>query len=431
MSTETSDPAEASVGPAASPFVGDAIIGRPQRWYFLPALVLAWFGGGITNGAIVGASLPKLLALIDEGAKEANLAIISMVGGVVILVTTPLFGRLSDRTRARMGMRKPWYLGGIVTGTLGCVVMAVSANIPVLALGWVIVQLGYGAVAMANHTLLADQVPGRIRARVSAAVGVSSGIATVAASAIVAALPIEQSWTWFVVPAAIGLVTVLPVTVAYQDAVRSAPAPRLGGRDILSTYWISPRAHPDFAWAWVSRFFMTMSIFTIALFLFYLIMDTLHLSAAEVGGVQTAALSFFFLGNIVATVFFGWLSDRLGRRKIIIWVSGLASAGGVVALMFSADTTGFFVAMIILGFAGGAYSAVDVALMTEVLPSRDDAGKDLGIVALSYLLPQIISPLIGAGLVTLGGGSYGPLYVFSMICSAVAGLTIIPVRGVR
>lgn len=286
-----------STGTTLNPFVGDTIIGSKQRWYFLPALVLAWFGAGITNGAIIGASLPKLLSLLDESQKEANLALVSVIGGVVIMVTTPLFGRLSDRTMSRMGMRKPWYLGGILIGTIGCVIMALADSLAVVALGWVVVQIGYGAVQMANHTLLADQVPGRIRARVSAAVGVSTGIATIVASAVVASLPIDQSWTWFVVPAAIGLVTVLPIVVSFKDAVRTEPAPPLDARELVSTYWIDPRVYRDFAWAWSSRFFMTLSIYTISLFLFYLIMDTLHLGPDEVGAVQTTALMYFFAGT--------------------------------------------------------------------------------------------------------------------------------------
>ena len=92
----------------AAPLSDDSIIGSPQRRWFLPFLVLSWFGSGIVVGSISGASLPKLLTLMDEASKEDNLALISAVGGVVIMIATPLFGRLSDRTTSRMGMRRPW-----------------------------------------------------------------------------------------------------------------------------------------------------------------------------------------------------------------------------------------------------------------------------------------------------------------------------------
>ncbi|PWH07287.1 MFS transporter [Brachybacterium endophyticum] len=415
----------------AKPLRDDSIIGSPQRRWFLPLLVLSWFGSGIVVGSISGASLPKLLTLMDEASKEDNLALISAVGGVVIMIATPLFGRLSDRTTSRMGMRRPWSLGGALLGSVGCVVLALAGGVPQLVLGWIIVQIGYGAVSMVNHTLLADQVPARIRARVSAAVGVANAVSTIVATGIVASLPIDQRWLWFAVPGVLGLVTVLPLCFGFRDVVRTEKPEPLKLRDVLSTYWLNPLQYRDFAWAWASRFFMTMSILTISLFLFFLIMDTLGYSADEAGGVQTTALAMFMGGNIVATVIFGWLSDRLGKRKVIVWASGLCSGAGVCVLLFSGGMTSFLAGMLVIGFAQGAYVAVDVALMTEVLPSRADAGKDLGIVALAYQLPQIIGPVVGAGVISLAGGDYTGLFLFSMICSVLGGILIIPIRGVK
>lgn len=409
----------------------DEILGGPQGRQFLPLLVLAWFGAGITVGAITGAAIPKLLTLLDEPAKEHNLALVSAVGGIAITVATPLFGRLSDRTTAALGMRRPWYIGGLAVGSIGCLLMALATGVPLLLLGWVVVQLGYGAVAMANHTLLADQVPARIRARVSAAVGVATAVSTIVGVGLVAALPFGSSWTWFAVPGLLGLFAVAPICAGFRDVVRTSPPPPLRARDLLGSYWLDPVRYRDFAWAWTSRFFMTMSILTISLFLFFLIIDTLGFSAQEAGGVQTRALAVFFVGNVIATVLFGWLSDRLGRRREIVWASGLCSAAGVAVVMLSGGMGAFLTGMAVVGFAQGAYIAVDVALMTEVLPSREDAGKDLGIVALAYQLPQIIGPVVGAAVISLAGGDYRGLFVFSIVCSVLGGLAVVPIRGVR
>lgn len=417
--------------PASGELTGDEILGGPQGRQFLPLLVLAWFGAGITLGAITGAAIPKLLTILDEPAKEDNLALVSAVGGIAITLATPLMGRLSDRTTSALGMRRPWFLGGLAVGTIGCVLMALAGGLPLLLVGWVVVQLGYGAVAMANHTLLADQVPARIRARVAAAVGVATAVSTILGVGLVAALPFGSSWTWFAVPGLIGLLAVAPICVGYRDAVRTGPVPPLRARELLGSYWLDPVRYRDFAWAWASRFFMTMSILTISLFLFFLIIDTLGYSAQEAGGVQTRALGVFFVGNVVATVLFGWLSDRLGRRRAIVWASGLCSAAGVTVVMLSDGMGAFLVGMAVVGFAQGAYIAVDVALMTEVLPSREDAGKDLGIVALAYQLPQIIGPVVGAAVIALAGGDYRGLFVFSIVCSVLGGLAVVPIRGVR
>lgn len=424
--TVTEHPADTRI-----PLASDAIIGEKQGFWFLPALVIAWLGATLTTVAISGATIPKFLTLLDSDTKEARLAAISAAGGVVVMIVTPLFGRLSDRTMARWGMRKPWCAGGIAVGALGTVLCALAREAILLGIGWCVVQIGFGAVMMALHSLLADQVPGRIRARVAAAVGVSSGIATIGASAIVASLPIHASWSWFLMPGLIGALTVTPLLFAYRDARRETPAPPLRLGDILSTYWLNPRRYRDFAFAWCSRFFMTMAIFSVSLFMFFLIVDTLHVSAEQAGGVQTTALACYFVGNIVATVFFGWLSDRLHRRKIIVWTSGAITVVGLFVVMLSTGMPMFLVGMTIVGFAQGGYLAVDVALMTEVLPSVADAGKDLGIVALSYQLPQVVAPIVGAGIIALAGGSYQGLFWFAIGSALIGAVAIIPVRGVK
>jgi len=54
---------------------------------------------------------------IDQAAK--NLALVTGVGSLLAMVSNPVFGRLSDRTTARMGIRRPWMLVGLAGGTAG------------------------------------------------------------------------------------------------------------------------------------------------------------------------------------------------------------------------------------------------------------------------------------------------------------------------
>ena len=63
----------------------------------------------------------------------------------------------------------------------------------------------------------------------------------------------------------------------------------------------------------------------------------------------------------------------------------------------------FLVAPLVLLYAAayGAYQAVDWALALRVLPSRDAAGKDMGIWHISMVLPQVIGPA-GTGWIISG-----------------------------
>lgn len=416
----------------SAPLAADQIIGQRQGRQFLPLFVLSWFGTNLAVAALLGAAIPKAMLFLDETTKEHNTALITSIGGVAVMVITPLFGRFSDRTMSKWGMRKPWMLAGVLVGSLGVVWMAFAGSVAQMVLGWLIVQVGFGATSMAQHALLADQVPTRIRARVSAAVGVSSGISTIAAAAIVAGLPNDSRWLWFLVPGGIGALLSLVLIFGYQDAVRTEPAAPLKLRELLSTYWLDPVRYRDFFWAWSCRFLVTMSIFTVSLFMLFLIVDVLGVPKEKASGIQTVALAVFFVGNAISTVIFGWISDRTKRRKVIIWASCFISAIGLLVCMFAHEQGQFLVGMAIVGAGQGAYISVDVAMMTEVLPSATEAGKDLGIVSLSYQLPQVLGPIAGAAIVGIGAGqNYTALFGYAMVLSILGGLAVLPVRAVR
>jgi MFS family permease len=427
-----SDPATASPSSAAATTdARDDIPGGPQPRGFLPLFVVAWFGVTLALGTISGASIPKALAFLDDATKATNLSIITGAGGVMIIVITPLFGRLSDRTMSRFGMRRPWLIGGALVATVGVVILSVAQSLIATLVGWLIVQAGFGASNMVIHALLADQIPRRIRARVAAAAGVATGLGLIVGAQIMAQLPNDERWAWFVVPGLIGVVLSTVVVFRFRDIVRTAPAPALRAADILSTYWLSPRRHPDFFWAFLSRFLVTMSITAISTFLLFIIIDRLHVPVTEASPVQALALVVFMIGNIVTAVLFGWISDRSGRRKAIVVVASALSAIGLVLTMMASDVGSILVGIAIVGAAQGAYVSVDVALMTEVLPSFDEAGKDLGIVALSYQIPQLLVPVIALPLLAAGGGGYDAFFVLAIGFAAVGGLAVLPIRSVR
>lgn len=406
--------------------------GTKQRWWFLPSFVLAWFGLNLVSGALSGAAIPKVLAITDPRHKTGDFSALAAVGGIVVMIITPLFGRLSDRTRSRWGLRKPWMLAGTVIGLAGVVGLAFTHRLVLMIIFAALCQIGFGAVAMAQHALFADQIPTRTRARISAAVGVSAGLATIAAAGLVAILPQDEQPLWFLVPGGIGGLLCLVLLAGLKDIVRNEPAESLSWKEILGSYWLDPRIYTDFTWAWICRLAVTMSIVSISAYLLFFIIDFLGIPVRKASGVQTEAYAFFFVGNIVMTLVCGWLSDAIGRRKPIVWISCAVTAAGLLLGMTAPSTTIFMIAIMIVGAGQGAYIAVDVALMTDVLPSFANAGKDLGVVALAYQVPQLLVPIIAAVLLPTGGGNnYTALFVFAIAMAVIGGLAILPIKKVR
>ena len=135
-----------------------------------------------------------------------------------------------------------------------------------------------------------------------------------------------------------------------------------------------------------------------------------------------------FAGTAVS----GWLSDRLGRRKIFVAGSTLLFGIGLVALAFADTVNAFYVAEVVMGLAYGVYSAVDTALVVDVLPNPDKPGKDLGVINIANSLPQSLAPAAGLILLGIGGGqNYTAMLWGAGVIALIGALVIIPIRKVR
>jgi len=95
----------------------------------------------------------------------------------------------------------------------------------------------------------------------------------------------------------------------------------------------------------------------------------------------------------------GWLSDRFGKKKLLVFAALLATAGVVIAL--SAPTlTLIYIGGSLIGAGCGLFYSANWALGTEIVP-REKAGSYLG-----------ISNLAGAGAGAVGAYIGGPLADF-------------------
>src|SRR5258706_976406 len=87
-------------------------------------------------------------------------------------------------------------------------------------------------------------------------------------------------------------------------------------------------------------------------------------------------------------VFIGWVSDRLGRKPLIM-ICYLASMIGLAVLAYSFSLWHFWVAMALKSIIGGGV-AVESALITDLVP-RESLATPLSV----YGSTQFISSVIG------------------------------------
>lgn len=358
--------------------------------------------------------------------KESLLAWVTGVGAVVSLVANPLFGALSDRTVSRHGRRTPWIVAGTVGGALSLLLLAGADGVGALFLGWGLVQLTLNAAFAAVTAAVPDRVPRLQRGVVGGWLGAAQLLGVVVGTGLATA--VGGVGGGYAACAVFTLVGVAPYVLRYPD-LRLAPAdrPAWAWRPFLAGFWISPGRHPDFGWAWLTRFLINLGNSLVLLYLFYYLRDGLHYDDPGFGVLILTAVNG---ATLLATVVVGGIwSDRIGRRKpFVLWSGALmALATGLLAVWQT--WTGAVVAAAVLGIGFGVFTSVDFALMTDVLPEAIDRGKDLGVINIANSLPQVAAPALAAPLVNHVGG-YPALFLTAAGVGLAGAVLVRQIRGV-
>ena len=134
---------------------------------------------------------------------------------------------------------------------------------------------------------------------------------------------------------------------------------------------------------------------------------------------------------VAASVIGGRVSDRTGRRKIFVLTALIVYGLALFVVASASSFNGFLVGMAIGGLGFGVYVAVDLALVVDVLPDKDNAAKDLGVFNIAAALPFSIAPAITPAILAMGGGSYGVLYAVAGLCAIIGAFAVLPVKRVR
>ncbi|MBB5854188.1 MFS transporter [Amycolatopsis umgeniensis] len=373
--------------------------------------------------------LPKQAELLDAANKEAVFSLVTGVGAVVALIANPVVGLLSDRTCSARGRRHPWTAAGAVVAAAGLLVLAFAPNVAVMVLGWCLVQAGLNGMLAMLVSAIADRVPVPQRAQVGGLVGIAQMLGTVlGAVVVVVMLDLAGLPLGYAVCAAIVLAGAAAFVLRTPDArLPVAYRPSGRARDVLSNLWISPREHPDFAWAWGCHFMIGLGNAFGTLYLLFFLKDAVHYEDPDTGllimmGLYGAAL-------IVGALIAGHFSDRSGRRKPYVLAASAVMAVAALLLVVWQNWTAALAASPLLGVGFGAYMAVALAMLTQVLPAAQDRAKDLGVINIANSLPQVVAPMLTAPILAYLGG-YPSLFAASALSTVIAAVLVTRVKSV-
>ena len=372
--------------------------------------------------------LPTQVAALGAANKFTNLTIATVVGVLAAVITNPIAGALSDRTTSRLGRRRPWFIVGTILSEVTLALMANTTSFATLVLWWAIFHIAANAVLAGLSAVVPDQVPVRQRATVSAYVSLSLPIGAVIGALLVTRVARSTQLAYYILIGLLLIIMLLFILVLRDKPLPKEAAPRFHLGSFLAGFWVNPVKYPDFGWAWLTRFLVYLSYFTSLGYLLYFLQDAVHYQKAAQG---VTTFQIILTGTLlIASVIGGMLSDRLQRRKVFVVGASLVIALSFLILAFFQTWPAVELAGGVLGLGFGAYLGVDIALITQLLPSANARGKDLGIINIANAFPQVVGVTIAAFVVNTFH-SYTVLFVVAAVLAVCGAVLIQRIKSVR
>lgn len=337
-------------------------------WWLLAAVLLFQFSSNISHGPLQGL-IPDLVPENQRGTASAVKAIFELLPLVLL---GPTVGYLVGA--GKFGWAMVFTAGALLVVMLLTIFLVKEEPLkekPDVPLGPTMLRV----LGMLAGILI----------------GASAGLAAGGAIGGLAGLA-----TWFFA----GPKTALIVSVALGGTIAMAVAVVAGvWAGTLSTIGKEVRKQPSFTWWVVNRLMFFTAITSLQGYAPYFLMYSFKVgreAGASMTGTLITVVGLFTLASALPS---GWLSDRLGQKRIVS-ISGLLAALGtliVLGTIWVPNLALIYAAGSLLGLATGLFVTTNWALGTRLVPTGE-AGRYLG-----------ISNLAGAGAGMIGTGIGGPV----------------------
>lgn len=418
-----------SLSPLTSPALAEPTQPVSKLW-------IAQLGIGTT--AMWMASLTPLQILLPEqaqqiahGQKFLVIGLVHALGAVAAIAATPLIGALSDRTTRAMGFgrlrgrRHRWTLAMAVLGAVSLGLIAWQTTVVGILALWFLFSVFQNGEYATLSAAIPDHVPVNQRATVAGWVGMPYALGLVIGVELIA-----QFFSGFVsgylMLAVCMVVFVLPFVFSTADHPLAAEhrAP-FSLRELTAAFRVDLRAYPDFGWAWITRFLASLSISMGTLYLYYFLQ---HIHYPDPTSGLTLLILIYTICVVLTATIGGQISDRIGRRRMIVTVSGVLMGAAALLLALVETWPAALAAAVLFGCGFGTYLAVDQALITQVLPTARDRAKDLGLINIAISGPAAVGGLLAALLVTIGG--YPTLFVSTALAALLGAVGVWRIKSV-
>ncbi len=383
--------------------------------------------GLMIMGFMTTASLliPLKVMSIDPKNYATSYGLVAGISAIFALVGNPIGGAISDRSTISFGRRRIWILLGSLIGSLCIISILFSKTVMAIVIAWSAAQFFYNFSWAAYTALIPEQVEESKRGTMSGIFGIIIPVFMTLGMLLINIFVNASDTFKFVTFALISVIgPIISLFIIQEGKVEFVKkADNIPMSEKIKKIIPSPKKYPEFSWAWISKFLLMLGGCA-SLYTTVMLGSRMHMNQAQITATYSM-LSIAGLGfSAITSLFGGVLSDKAKKQKIFLYISSVIMAIGVVMYIIPSVQV-FFIASIIGSLGSGCFGAVDTALVSRILPNKEDTAKDFGIMNVANCLPQSIVPAVAPVLLAIGGWNF---FYLSLALMPILGiLTTIPI----
>jgi MFS family permease len=378
----------------------------------------------ITLAVQIQASLviftPPILAPVAQNDVGVSAAAIGLVTALIYMSSVPA-ALLSGKVIARLGAIRVSQLC-ILFSSAGMALMAIP-NRWVIALGALIIGVGYGAVTPASSTVLADKVPGGMRSLMFSIKQTGVPIGGAIAGALVPFLILSDGWQYAAVVVALIGVVVIAAAQPIQRGVDSAQPHR---NVVRGTGLLEPLrmvfSHARLRELAISSFAFSGMQMCLGSYLVVVLTERALLSVAVAGG----ALSVAMVAGIFGRLFWGVLADFGFSSRSVLGLLGvmMAVCAGLVAVIDNNWSMSLiYVVAFLFGASAIGWNGVYLAEVAHIAPEGQAGSATGASLAMTYSGVVFLPSLFW--LVHAVTDSYAPGFIFVAVLALWRGVVFL------
>ncbi len=410
----------------------------PPPWSNLALLRLGAFGFGMTGFFVAMDTiiLPTLvLDVAPEGAKNTLLGILGLSGLLVAALVQPIVGAYSDRTRSPLGRRVPYMLWGVALVCLGLAGLSFTLTLLSLLIIWIFIQanasIGYGPY----QALIRDLVPLHrvgVASSLKILADASGGVVLIALSGwLISRYAGPDSLLWLrLTLGMLGGILLLTAAVSAATVVRRERAAERLYRGRHTLRGSTSGLHPQLLRFLISRFMLITASVVFPTYGLFFLRDVVVVD----NPAATLSQAILAIGGALALSVYpaGWLSDRIGRRPVIL-AGGSIAALGSIAVFWATDTGTVIAIASGIGAGIGIVLSANWALANELAaPGRE--GQHIAMVNLATIGGAAFAKILGPGVDLLNSllppnAGYAALLFGCAALFILGGLLLLPLKA--